>query len=93
MQLVDCCGARDGKRKKCTDNDNEVNEAQTLTYVETMYIELVNKDLTQWMYLKCIVNALPEDYETKMFKNLVECIKDRYHRFCYHLQRSNMTKD
>ena len=47
MQLVDCCGARDGKRKKCTDNDNEVNEAQTLTYVETMYIELVNKDLTQ----------------------------------------------
>ena len=64
MQVVDCCGVCDGKRKKCTYNDNEVNEAQTLMYVETMYIDSVNKILTQWKYLKYIVNVLLEDNET-----------------------------
>ena len=64
MQVVDCCGVCHGKRKKCTYNDNEVNEAQTLMYVETMYIDSVNKILTQWKYLKCIVNVLLEDNET-----------------------------
>ena len=62
MQSVNDYDVGDGKREKCIDNSNEMNQTRTLTYVEAMHIMSINEAVKQWEHLECIANALVFEY-------------------------------